>query len=78
MSEQQLAVAEQAPLGEPSPLGLVGKSEMCWLLQVSRPTLDKIIKDPAEDFPTVFKIGKRRFARFEDIVRWVARKAKAA
>ena len=77
MSQQQFAVPDQSPMGEPSPLGLVGKSELCWLLQVSRPTLDKIIKDPDEDFPTVFKIGKRKFARFEDILGWIARKARA-
>ena len=75
---QQLAVAERSPMGEPSPLDLVGKGEMCWLLQVSPPTLDKIIKNPDEKFPVVFKIGKRQFARFEDIAGWIARKAGAA
>ena len=79
MSEQ-LAVADRESATYPSlsPLGLVGVEEMCALLKVSQPTLDKIIADPNEGFPVTFKIGKRKYARFADIRLWVDSKGRSA
>ncbi len=67
----QLAVADPESTTYPSlsPLGLVGVEEMCGLLRVSQPTLDKLIREAG--FPVVFKIGKRKYARFSDLKRWV-------
>ncbi len=79
MSEQlAFAGRERAPYPSPTPLGLVGVKGLCALLRVSRPTLDKIIKDPHEQFPVVFFIGKHKYARFADLVEWVNGKGRVS
>ena len=72
------AVASGAlPSGPMNPLGLVGFEELGELLRVSRPTLERLIrKDPT--FPRLFRIGGKRYARFEDLRIWVEAQARAA
>ena len=76
---EQLAVADRERMRYPASfrLGLVGVKEMCDLLRVSQPTLDKIIKDPDERFPTVFFIGRRKYTRLSDLRQWVNGKGRS-
>jgi excisionase family DNA binding protein len=64
----------------PASLGVVSFDGACELLEVSRPTLERLIRSD-EEFPRPFKIGGRRYVRFADLVKWVdrcAEKARAA
>ncbi len=61
--------------GITSRLGLLDVSQMCERLGVSRELLRRIMDDPLEQFPYFF-IGRRRFARPEDVQAWVENKWK--
>jgi predicted DNA-binding transcriptional regulator AlpA len=60
-----------------SPLGLLDQTETAAVLGVSAPMLRKIkANDP--NFPTPFRLGKRRCIRLEDLQQWAALAAQAA
>jgi excisionase family DNA binding protein len=60
-----------------SPLGLLDQTEVAAVLGVSAPTLRKIkANDP--NFPTPFRLGKRRCIRLDDLQEWLAGAAQAA
>jgi predicted DNA-binding transcriptional regulator AlpA len=57
----------------PSPraLGLIDMTEICQLLAMSRPTLDKIADDPRRHFPKRVRLGKRTFVNEQHLRRWI-------
>lgn len=65
------------PSGPTNPLGLVDIEELGELLRVSRPTLERMIRKDLS-FPRLFKIGGKRYARFDDLRIWVEQQARAA
>ena len=60
-----------------SPLGVVDFNGIAQMLRVSGPTLERIIRRERE-FPRFFKIGARRYVRFDDLQDWIDQMARAA
>lgn len=54
----------------PRDLGLVRFDEICELLDMSRPTLERLVRKDAS-FPRLRKIGRQRYGRIVDLQRWV-------
>lgn len=79
MLEQLAVSAPTAPIGFPpaSPLGVIDFNGIAQLLRVSTATLERIVRRD-HSFPRLFKIGARRYARFDDLRDWVDQKARAA
>jgi predicted DNA-binding transcriptional regulator AlpA len=71
------AISGALPTGPASPLGLVDFEELGDLLRVSRPTLERLIRKD-HTFPRLFRIGGKRYARFDDLRIWVEQLARAA
>ncbi|MGO4686219.1 helix-turn-helix transcriptional regulator [Hyphomicrobium sp. 2TAF46] len=57
----------------PEALGLIDTSAVCELLQMSRPTLGKILADKARDFPKRIRLGHKFYYRETAVEDWVAR-----
>jgi predicted DNA-binding transcriptional regulator AlpA len=58
----------------PSMLGLIQYSRVCGLLNITRPTLDKMANDPTEHFPKRVMFGKTFYVRLSDLKRWIDQK----
>ena len=77
---EQISVAQTSATHEQpfaSPLGVIDFNGAALLLRVSSPTLERIIRRERE-FPRFFKIGARRYVRFDDLQDWIDQKARAA
>jgi len=60
-----------------SALGVIDIAGVCSLLHTSRTWVENAIrKDPG--FPRPFKLGARRYVKFEDLKSWVEQRARAA
>ncbi len=60
-----------------SPLGIIDFNGIASLLGMSIATLERLVRKD-ETFPRLFKIGARRYARFNDLRAWIDEKARAA
>ena len=78
-----MATAPSAPpattvmLRPSSPLGIIDFNGIAQSLGMSIATLERLVRKDAT-FPRLFKIGARRYARFDDLRDWVDQKARAA
>lgn len=68
------SVSSAAPL---SPLGVIDIEDICKLLDVSRSWIETTIRRD-KSFPKPFKLGARRYVRFDDLRNWVEQRARAA
>jgi predicted DNA-binding transcriptional regulator AlpA len=67
----------QAASSSVSPLGVIDIKGVCDLLHTSRTWVEQAIRhDPA--FPRPFKLGARRYVKFDDLKTWVEQLARAA
>ena len=68
-----LEAVNSASLATPKPcpanLGLIEYRSLCDMLAVTRPTLNKMAKDPS--FPKRFKLGHVFYVRLADLRKWV-------
>ena len=58
-------------------LGIVSFDDVCVLLNVTRPTLERMIRREP-NFPRMFKIAAKRYARLAALQSWVEQRARAA
>jgi predicted DNA-binding transcriptional regulator AlpA len=60
-----------------SPLGVIDIEGVCEVLHASRTWVEQAIRND-KTFPKPFKIGARRYVKFDDLRAWVEARARAA